>query len=269
MDARPDSPAAAADRLRHGSSFGAAAAAYAEHRPGYAEAAVRWALEPVAGRRPLRGVDLGAGTGKLTATLVRLGAEVTAVEPDPQMLAELRRALPGGSSVPGSAEEIPLPDASADAVLAGQAVHWFDLDRAMPEIARVLTPGGVFAGVWNVDDDRVAWVAELAEMSKRNSSVTLTRWRDGMGRSRRERLTAAGSGLFQPFQEGEFGHGQARTADSLLATIGTHSHLLVMDEAERAGLLAQIRDFLHTRPETADGEFTLPMVTMALRTVRR
>ena len=81
------------DRLRHGSSFGAAAAAYAEHRPGYAEAAVRWALEPISARRPLRVLDLGAGTGKLTETLVRLGADVTAVEPDPGMLAELHRRL--------------------------------------------------------------------------------------------------------------------------------------------------------------------------------
>ena len=88
--------ASAADRLRHGSSFGAAAAAYAEHRPGYAEAAVRWALEPVGDPQPagVRVADVGAGTGKLTATLVSLGAEVTAVEPDPQMLAELRRAMP-------------------------------------------------------------------------------------------------------------------------------------------------------------------------------
>ena len=70
-------------RLRQGSSFGTAAAAYAEHRPGYAEAAVRWALEPAGGREPLRVLDLAAGTGKLTATLVRLGAQVTAVEPDP------------------------------------------------------------------------------------------------------------------------------------------------------------------------------------------
>src|SRR5580704_9997070 len=67
----------------------------------------------------------------------------------------------------GSAEEIPVPDGSADAVLAGQAMHWFDMDRAMPEIARVLTPGGVLAGLWNVEDDRIGWVAEFAEMSKR------------------------------------------------------------------------------------------------------
>jgi hypothetical protein len=92
----------------------------------------------------------------------------------------------------------------------------------------------VLAGLWNVDDDRVGWVAGLAEISKRKSSITLTRWRDGAGRSRQYRLVEAGSGLFGAAEVGEFGHGQARTADSLLATIGTHSHLLVMDEAERA-----------------------------------
>ena len=261
--------AEAADRLRRGSSFGAAAAAYAEHRPGYAEAAVRWAVDPVRDRRPVRVADLGAGTGKLTATLVSLGAEVIAVEPDPRMLAELRRAMPAARSVPGSAEEIPLPDASLDAVLAGQSMHWFDLDRALPEIARVLEPGGVLAGLWNVDDDRVGWVAQLAEISKRKSGITLTRWRDGAGRSRQDRLVEAGSGRFGAPEVGEFGHGQVRTADSLLATIGTHSHLLVMDEAERAGLLARVRDFLRSQPETAHGEFTLPMVTVGLRARRR
>ena len=143
---RDESQAEAEERLRHGSSFGAAATAYAEHRPDYAEAAVRWALEPVWDRRPVRVIDIGAGTGKLTATLVRLGADVTAVEPDPQMLAELRRAMPEVRSVPGSAEEMPLPDASVDAVLAGQAMHWFDMDRAMPEIARVLGPAGSSRG---------------------------------------------------------------------------------------------------------------------------
>ncbi len=264
-----ESQAEAEERLRHGSSFGAAAAAYAQHRPDYAEAAVRWALEPVWARRPVRVVDLGAGTGKLTATLARLGADVTAVEPDQHMLAELRRAMPSVRSVPGGAEAIPLADASVDAVLAGQAMHWFDMDRAMPEIARALTPGGVLAGLWNVDDDRVGWVAELAEISKRKSSVTLTRWRDGAGRSRRERLIEAGSGLFHAVAEHEFGHGQARTADSLLATIATHSHLLVMDESERAWLFALVRDFLYARPETSRGEFTLPMVTVALRALRR
>src|SRR5947209_19808459 len=94
------------ERQRRASSFGAAAAAYSEHRPGYAEAAVRWAVEPVRSRQPLRVVDLGAGTGKLTATLARIGADVTAVEPDQEMLAQLRRELPSVRAVPGAAEEI-------------------------------------------------------------------------------------------------------------------------------------------------------------------
>ena len=145
------------DWLRHGSSFGTAAAAYAEHRPDYAEAAVRWALQlpggdPAGSPRtgpPRRVLDLAAGTGKLTAALAGLGAEVTAVEPDAAMLAELRHGLPSVRALPGCAEEIPLPDGSVDAVLAGQAMHWFDLDRAVPEIARVLAPGGVAAcGTW-------------------------------------------------------------------------------------------------------------------------
>ncbi|GAA3049881.1 hypothetical protein GCM10020000_33200 [Streptomyces olivoverticillatus] len=103
------------EHLLHASSFGAAAVAYAEHRPDYAQAAVRWALETAPGPRVL---DLGAGTGKLTATLVALGADVIAVEPDPAMLTELRRSLPAVRALPGSAEAIPLPDASVDAVLA-------------------------------------------------------------------------------------------------------------------------------------------------------
>jgi SAM-dependent methyltransferase len=280
---KTETPAETAERLLHGSSFGAAASAYAEHRPGYAEAAVRWVLFPPGGRpsgdppqrgdgpsplSPPRVVDLGAGTGKLTETLVRLGVEVTAVEPDPGMLGELRRELPSVRSLSGSAEDIPLPDGSADAILAGQSLHWFDLDRAIPEMARVLVPGGVLAGLWNVDDDRVPWVAELAEISKHTASVTLTRWRDRAGQIRKDRMAEAGSGLFGAGQTAEFEHGQRRTAESLLATIATHSRLLVMDEPDRTALLTQIRDFLRARPETSAGEFVLPLVTAVLRIPR-
>jgi len=255
-------------RQTHGSSFGTAAAAYAEHRPGYAEAAVRWALSPVSAREPLRVLDLAAGTGKLTATLVRLGAEVTAVEPDPAMLAEFRRSLGSVTALSGSAEQIPLPDASVDAILVGQAMHWFDLDQAIPEIARVLTSGGVLAALWNVDDDRIGWVATLAEISKGQSNVTLLRWRERAGRTRQERLAAAGTDLFGTPEIGEFEHGQRRTADSLLATIATHSNFLVLAEPDRARLLAQVHDYLHACPETAAGEFVLPMVTAVLRVPR-
>jgi SAM-dependent methyltransferase len=253
--------------LRHASSFGAAATAYAQHRPDYAQAAVRWALEPAPGSRVL---DLGAGTGKLTATMVAAGADVTAVEPDLAMLTELRRALPAFCALPGSAEAIPLPDASVDAVLAGNAMHWFDMAVAGPEIARVLVPGGILAGLWNVMDDRVDWVAGLARVG--GSAVigprdTPTSWRAETADAHLPKTGVAAR--FGSPEQAEFPHGQRRTADSLVATLATRAGVLVMPEQEREATLGRIRAFLAGRRETADGEFTLPMLTCVLRVRRR
>ncbi|MFI1918188.1 class I SAM-dependent methyltransferase [Nocardia sp. NPDC020380] len=249
-------------RQRHALSFGAAAGAYAEHRPDYAPAAVRWALDSAPGPRVL---DLGAGTGKLTGTLVALGADVLTVEPDPAMLSELRRVLPAVRAMAGSAE----PDASIDAVLAGNALHWFDMAIAGPEIARVLAPGGILAGLWNVMDDRVDWVAGLERVSG-SAAIgprdTFSSWR------------AATAGLYLPEadvaarfgspEQAEFPHRQPRTAESLVATIATRAGMLVMSEHERQATLARIRAYLASRPETNSGEFVLPMLTGVLRTVR-
>jgi len=254
------------ERLRHASSFGAAATAYAEHRPNYAQAAVRWALQPAPG---LRVLDLGAGTGKLTATLVAVGAEVTAVEPDPAMLTELRRALPDVRALPGSAEAIPLPDASVDAVLAGNAMHWFDMAVAGPEIARVLVPGGMLAGLWNVMDDGVDWVAALARVS--GSAAIGPRDTPASWRVETAGAHLPKTGVVARFgspEQAEFGHGQRRTADSLVATLATRAGMLVMPKPQRRAMLGRLRAFLSSRPETADGEFTLPLLTCVLR-VRR
>lgn len=254
------------ERSLHSSSFGAAAAAYAEHRPDYAQAAVRWALEPAPGPRVL---DLGAGTGKLTATLVALGIDVVAVEPDPAMLAELHRTLPGVRALQGSAEAIPLPDASVDAVLAGNAMHWFDMAVAGPDIARVLAPGGVLAGLWNVMDDGVDWVAGLARVGG-SAAVgprdTPTSWRAETAGAHLPKT--GGTARFGSAEQAEFPHGQSRTADSLVATLATRAGVLVMPEQEQAATLGRIRAFLASRPETARGEFTLPMLTATLRTRR-
>ena len=258
--------------MRRGSSFGAVAAAYAEHRPDYPEAAVRWCLEPALSAAPgrdvsrLRVLDLGAGTGKLTALLAGLGADVTAVEPDPAMLAELRRLVPGVRVLPGTAEAIPLPDGSVDAVLCGQAMHWFDMNRAVPEIARVLSRRGVLAGLWNCDDDRVEWVAGLQAVAKGASSASLSTRR---AEAADFDLDQYGAAAFARAERAEFGNGQRRTAGSLLATVATHSRVLVMAPEERDRLLAGVRGYLAARPETSDGEFTLPMITVALRVVRR
>ena len=252
---------------RRGSSFGAVAAAYAEHRPDYPADAVHWCVAPTGrGLAGLRVLDLGAGTGKLTAVLAGLGADVTAVEPDESMLAELRRQVPSARALPGPAEAIPLADAAVDAVLCGQSMHWFDMSLAVPEIARVLAPGGVLGALWNSDDDRGEWVAGLRDVAKEAGSPVLSSRRADAEAFGREQF---GTDLFTPTESAEFTHAQARTADSLLATLGTHSAVLIMDPAERDRLLGQIRDYLASRPETAGGQFDLPMVTSALRTVRR
>jgi len=259
------------ERLRRGASFGAVAHAYAEHRPDYPETAVRWCLAP-ARPRPgadlsgMRVLDLGAGTGKLTALLAQLGAEVTAVEPDPEMLAQLRRQLPGIRALSGSAEAIPLPDGSLAAVVCGQAMHWFRMDRALPEIARVLVPGGVLAGLWNSDDDRLEWVAGLQTVAKGAASPSLSTRR---AEAADYDVAQFAPDLFTPVERAEFPNGQRRTAESLVATIATHSRLLVMPPAERDELLAAVSAYLAGRPETSDGEFTLPMITSVLRLVRR
>ncbi|MCX4850295.1 class I SAM-dependent methyltransferase [Streptomyces sp. NBC_00893] len=254
------------EQLLHASSFGAAVNAYDEHRPDYAQAAVRWALGPAPGPRVL---DLGAGTGKLTATLDALGAEVVAVEPDPAMLTRLRRSLPVVRALPGSAEEIPLPDGSVDAVLAGNAMHWFDMAVAGPEIARVLAPGGILAGLWNVMDDRAEWVAGLARVSG-SAAIgprdTPTSWRAETARMHLPET--GGAARFHSSEQAEFPHGQRRTADALVATLATRAGMLVMPDSEREAALGRIRAYLASRPETTDGEFTLPMLTGVLR-VRR
>ncbi|CAG9164540.1 class I SAM-dependent methyltransferase [Cupriavidus pinatubonensis] len=141
--------------------FAAQAATYARGRPEYPEAIGDW----LRGTLGLGGgktvVDLGAGTGKFSRRLAATGAAVIAVEPVDEMRAQLSTALPAVKAVAGTAEAMPLPDASVDAIVCAQAFHWFANDRAMAEIRRVLRPGGMLGLVWNVRDESVPWVASL------------------------------------------------------------------------------------------------------------
>ncbi|MFI0942504.1 class I SAM-dependent methyltransferase [Streptomyces sp. NPDC021020] len=249
---------------RRASSFGAVAADYDEHRPGYPPEAVTWALAPVLARRggsgPLDVLDLAAGTGKLTREVLALGHRVTAVEPDAGMLDALRERLPRATALAGSAERIPLADGSVDAVVVGQAIHWFDQERALPEIARVLRPGGVLATLSNADDDRVGWIAGLGEISP--SQVSFLGWQKSPAR----RIDPHPA--FSPAQDADFPHVMVRTAETLTATAATHSHLLVMEPAQREAAVARILDYLRSRPETASGEFELQLVTRVQRCER-
>jgi SAM-dependent methyltransferase len=239
-------------------SFGAAAAAYAEHRPGYPDAAVDWALAPLAGG-PLRLLDLAAGTGKLTESLLPRGT-VTAVEPDPAMRAELLTRFPGVDAREGSAEAIPLPDAAVDAVLVGQAWHWFDADRTFAEIARVLRPGGVLAVMWNGDDTQVDWVLGLYEAG---------RWKSTVVRVPDEEPRLPAHPAFAADGFAQFANPIPTTVDGLVASLRTHSWALTAEPAEREATFDRIRAYLATREETASGEFEQPLVTDVVRAVRR
>jgi hypothetical protein len=143
------------------------------------------------------------------------------------------------------------------------------MDVAGSELARVLVPGGILAGLWNVMDDRVDWVAGLHQVSGGaaiGARDLLSSWR---AETAGVHLPSTGVAVrFGSPEQAEFPHGQRRTADSLVATLATRAGMLVMPEQERALALSRIRAFLESRPETGDGEFTLPMLTGALRVQR-
>jgi SAM-dependent methyltransferase len=236
-------------------SFGAAADDYDRLRPGYPADAVRWALGGVDGQRV---VDVGAGTGILTRALLAAGHRVTAVEPDPAMLARLTATSAGAHALSGSAEELPLPGGTADAVVAGQAYHWFDHDRAHAEAARVLRPGGVLAPIWNVRDDTVDWVSALTAIA------------DGARGAARDAPGPQSFGpLFGPVARAEFRHTTPHTPGTLVGLMRTRSYYLTATPAVRTRIEADIRDLLTGHPALAGREtFALPYRTLVFRARR-
>jgi SAM-dependent methyltransferase len=237
------------ERERRAKSFGGVADVYERARPEYPREAAAWLVESAQAV-----LDLGAGTGKLTRVLVALGLDVVAVEPSEQMAAFLREAVPGVQVQPGTAEAIPLADRSVDAVVAGQAFHWFDPERALAEIARVLRPGGRLGLVWNVRDGRVPWVARLSALLGAEAWEATPH--DVLG----------ASGLFGPTETAEFEHAQSLDRQALLDLVLSRSSVAIRDEAERAAVLAAVG---HLFDETAsDGRVRLPYVTRCFRTPR-
>jgi len=145
-------------------SFETVAVEYERWRPDYPEEALRWAAEALGLQPGARVLDLGAGTGKLTRGLVSLGFDVVAVEPGGPMLEQLRIAVPEAEALEGPAEAIPLPGEAVDASFAGQAFHWFDRERAVPELRRVIGPSGGLALLWNWWDERDPLQRELGKL---------------------------------------------------------------------------------------------------------
>lgn len=158
--ARRARPSFASRRL----SFGAQADAYSKFRPGYSREVVEWLLGHPAPGRHIDVLDLATGTGQLAAAASALGHRVTAVEPDAAMRARAASVLGDVPLLAGTAEQLPLEDASFDVVTVGTAWHWFDESAAAREIARVLRPHGQLSVVWNLRDDRVPWVAAFDDI---------------------------------------------------------------------------------------------------------
>ena len=239
---------------RRARSFGPAADVYERARPGYPAEAVEWLV----GRSPARVLDVGAGTGKLTRVLAAAGHEVTAVEPDALMRAALAETVPAVEAREGSAEALPVPDASFDAVVAGQAFHWFDRELALPEIARALGPGGVLGVVWNVRDETVDWMAEFGRIVHGGDGTTdLPDEEEDFGPH------------FAPVERHDFRHTHSLDRAGLVELALSRSHTLTLPESERRHLLEQV-DALARREaaRSPGGIVPIPYLTVCLRAVR-
>jgi len=230
-------------------SFGAVAEAYDRGRPSYPADAVAWLLD---GDAKIV-LELGAGTGKLTRQVVDQGHAVFATEKDPAMLAVLEKRVPEVSAKVASAEEIPANDCSVDVVIAAQAFHWFDHDVAIPEMARVLKPGGHVALVWNSFDQRIPWVRKLVDVVGEHSASS--------GRSHE---ALADSDLFGEIESEKFALWQDVTRDTLVDIIASRSYVASLPDAEREAKLDAVRALYDDYGRGHDG-MQLPYIVECFR----
>jgi SAM-dependent methyltransferase len=215
--------------------FASAADVYERARPSYPEEAVAWMAARTGLTAGQTVVDVGAGTGKLTRLLPATRARVIAVEP----VAEMRAKLVGFEALDGTAEALPLEDASADVVTVAQALHWFDLDRALPELHRVLRPGGNLALFWNsrdLDDSIQRGVEELLGPLRGHLPFQLEGgWREPLG----------SSPLFGQREERHFRYEQQFTTDDLCDRVASTSFVATLPPVDREELLVRIRALTH------------------------
>jgi len=240
-------------------TFGAHADAYERARPAWPVEVARW-LVPEGAELV---VELGAGTGKLTRAVAALGVRVVAVEPDPRMLAVLRGLELEG--VVGSAEAIPFDDGVADAVIAGSSLHWFELELALPEVHRVLRPGGRFGFGWNHRDDRHPAVARMSDAVY----AAQARRRGPRWRSRDWPAELTASGLFGDVEHELFEHVHELPREALRDHLLSYSGVAALPEDERRRVLASVAAVLDSDESVSgDGRLRLPFAVTAYRAIR-
>jgi SAM-dependent methyltransferase len=209
--------------------------AYERGRPDYPEAAVAWLCEALEIEPGSTVVDLAAGTGKLTRLLAPRAGRVIAVEPIAEMAAKLRELVPRAEAVEGTAEDMPLPDSSVDAVTVAQAFHWFDQERAIAEIHRVLRPGGRLGLMWNHRD--------LADPLQKaiDDLVNRHRYDTPAERDQRWRAAFAETTQFTPLEQRDFRNVQEVDADALVDRIGSTSFVATLPDDKRLPFLDEVR----------------------------
>lgn len=228
-------------------SFGEEAAAYERGRPSYPPEAIDWLLPDSA----VDVLDLGAGTGKLTVRLAERGLKVTAVDPIPEMLEVLSTSLPSVPALLGTAEDIPLPDNSVDAVLVAQAWHWFDPGRASAEVARVLRPGGRLGLVWNIRDERLGWVKDLGRV---------------IGAEHDPLADSPLADVFTEVQTRQVEWTSYLTPQALIDLVASRSYCITSPAEVRSRVLDQVRELLATHPALVNSTgLALPYVTHCVR----
>lgn len=247
------SPAPRADRAV---SFGGVSEHYDRFRPSPPGEAADWLL-PAGARRV---ADVCAGTGAFTRMLASRVGHVVAVDLDPRMLAVLRSRSPSAGAVCASGDALPFRDGLLDAVLVSSGWHWLDPERAVPEIARVVRPGGVLGVVWNGPDRDTGWVAELFERRRAPDDLPTP--------SRRALSIPYG----QPFAAPEhrvITWTLPRTRSEILGLTSTYSRVITSGPEEQRAELRRVEAILDGLPAVpGQDRIDLPMRAFCWRAVR-
>ncbi len=248
------------DRETRRLSFGSVAADYDRYRPSPPPQALDW-LIPAGAQAVL---DLAAGTGAVTRQLVGRAARIIAVEPDERMRAVLTARCPEAEVLAGRGEDLPLPDASVDAVVISAAWHWLDPDRAVPEITRVLRVGGVLGVIRISRDVRVPWVAEFNQLARESREAD--RRPDGTPAGHRRRQVTFPPGTpMSGVEEHAVEYSLPMTKDELVGLLGTYSGVITLDPERKADFSRRVRAFLDRQPwDRTD----LPLICRCLRSRR-